>query len=116
MRIDNSRGSTYTTGMLRELPGVSIGLEDTAVQESLVQFDSHRGNGEFVYGAIDGTITTFAVVSGAAGAALSPVVVIILGFANLIADGFSMTCGNFLSENPKGIMLEKKGKGKNGKS
>lgn len=54
--------------------------------------------GEFVYGAIDGTITTFAVVAGATGASLSPVIVIILGFANLIADGFSMACGNFLSE------------------
>ncbi|MEK6949084.1 MAG: VIT1/CCC1 transporter family protein [Nanoarchaeota archaeon] len=54
--------------------------------------------GEFVYGAIDGTVTTFATVSGATGAALSPGIVIILGFANLIADGFSMACGNFLSE------------------
>jgi VIT1/CCC1 family predicted Fe2+/Mn2+ transporter len=54
--------------------------------------------GEFVYGAIDGTVTTFAVVSGATGAALDPVIVVILGFANLIADGFSMACGNFLSE------------------
>ena len=54
--------------------------------------------GEFVYGAIDGTVTTFAVVSGATGAALSPGIVIILGFANLLADGFSMACGNFLRE------------------
>ncbi|MBS3100730.1 VIT1/CCC1 transporter family protein [Candidatus Woesearchaeota archaeon] len=53
---------------------------------------------EFVYGAIDGTVTTFAVVAGATGASLSSVVVIILGFANLIADGFSMAVGNFLSE------------------
>ncbi|RMD58199.1 hypothetical protein D6825_01660 [Candidatus Woesearchaeota archaeon] len=53
---------------------------------------------EFVYGSIDGTVTTFAVVSGATGATLSPGVVIILGFANLIADGFSMACSNFLSE------------------
>ena len=54
--------------------------------------------GEFVYGAIDGTVTTFAVVSGATGAALAPFIIIILGFANLIADGFSMAAGNFLSE------------------
>jgi VIT1/CCC1 family predicted Fe2+/Mn2+ transporter len=52
---------------------------------------------DYVYGAIDGTITTFAVVSGAAGAALSSRVVIILGLANLLADGFSMAVGNFLS-------------------
>lgn len=54
--------------------------------------------GEFIYGAIDGTVTTFAVVAGATGASLSPAVVIILGFANLLADGFSMACGNYLSE------------------
>ncbi|MFK7971512.1 MAG: VIT1/CCC1 transporter family protein [Bacteroidia bacterium] len=53
---------------------------------------------EFVYGGIDGSITTFAVVAGAAGANLDTNVVLILGFANLIADGFSMSVGNFLSE------------------
>tara|TARA_B100000780_G_C21101357_1_gene444450 strand:+ start:754 stop:1482 length:729 start_codon:yes stop_codon:yes gene_type:complete len=53
--------------------------------------------GEFVYGAIDGSITTFAVVAGATGANMDTSVVIILGFANLIADGFSMSVGNFLS-------------------
>ena len=52
---------------------------------------------EFVYGGIDGAITTFAVVAGAAGANLSVTVVIILGMANLIADGFSMSIGNFFS-------------------
>lgn len=52
---------------------------------------------EFVYGGIDGSITTFAVVAGAAGAGLSGNIVIILGFANLFADGFSMRVGAFLS-------------------
>ncbi|MBC5993310.1 VIT1/CCC1 transporter family protein [Pontibacter cellulosilyticus] len=52
---------------------------------------------EFVYGGIDGSITTFAVVAGATGANLDIPVVIILGFANLIADGFSMSVGNFFS-------------------
>ncbi|MFC5270334.1 VIT1/CCC1 transporter family protein [Adhaeribacter terreus] len=52
---------------------------------------------EFVYGGIDGTVTTFAVVAGAAGANLDISVVIILGMANLIADGFSMSVGNFFS-------------------
>jgi vacuolar iron transporter family protein len=51
---------------------------------------------DFVYGAIDGTVTTFAVVAGVAGAGLSTSVVIILGVANLIADGFSMAVSNFL--------------------
>lgn len=52
---------------------------------------------EFVYGGIDGSITTFAVVAGAAGAGIESSVVIILGFANLIADGFSMSVGSYLS-------------------
>lgn len=52
---------------------------------------------EFVYGGIDGAITTFAVVAGATGANFDIPVVIILGFANLIADGFSMSVGNFFS-------------------
>lgn len=53
--------------------------------------------GEFVYGGIDGSVTTFAVVAGAAGAGMKSEVVIILGFANLIADGFSMSVGSYLS-------------------
>jgi len=52
---------------------------------------------EIVYGGIDGSVTTFAVVAGAAGAHLTSEVVIILGFANLFADGFSMSVGSYLS-------------------
>lgn len=54
---------------------------------------------DLVYGANDGIITTFAVVSGVAGAKLSPSIVLILGFANLLADGFSMGASNYLSIN-----------------
>jgi vacuolar iron transporter family protein len=52
---------------------------------------------DFVYGATDGAVTTFAIVAGVVGASLSPSVVLILGFANLFADGFSMAIGNYLS-------------------
>ncbi len=52
---------------------------------------------EFVYGGIDGVITTFAVVAGAMGASLEPGIILILGFANLFADGFSMGVSNYLS-------------------
>jgi VIT1/CCC1 family predicted Fe2+/Mn2+ transporter len=51
---------------------------------------------DFVYGAIDGAVTTFAVVAGAAGASLASRVVVIMGLANLFADGFSMAVSNFL--------------------
>ncbi len=53
--------------------------------------------GEFVYGGIDGCITTFAVVAGAVGAGLESSIIIILGFANLFADGFAMSIGAYLS-------------------
>jgi VIT1/CCC1 family predicted Fe2+/Mn2+ transporter len=50
---------------------------------------------DFIYGSFDGSVTTFAIVAGAIGASLSPTVVVILGFANLFADGFSMAVGNY---------------------
>ena len=56
---------------------------------------------DFVYGGIDGSVTTFAVVAGVTGASLSPAIVLILGFANLFADGFSMAVGNYLSTKSK---------------
>ena len=52
---------------------------------------------DLVYGANDGIITTFAIVAGVTGANLEPRIVLILGFANLLADGFSMGASNFLS-------------------
>ncbi len=52
---------------------------------------------EFVYGGIDGAVTTFAVVAGAVGASLSPGIILILGFSNLFADGFSMAISDYLS-------------------
>ncbi|OGD49565.1 hypothetical protein A3B59_03395 [Candidatus Beckwithbacteria bacterium RIFCSPLOWO2_01_FULL_49_47] len=51
---------------------------------------------DVVYGANDGIVTTFAVVAGVAGARLSPAIVLILGFANLLADGLAMAIGNYL--------------------
>jgi len=53
--------------------------------------------GDLVYGGLDGIITTFAVVSGVAGAQLGANVVLIMGLANLFADGFSMATGAYLS-------------------
>ena len=53
--------------------------------------------GDLVYGANDGLVTTFTVVSGVAGARLSPAIVVVLGLVNLLADGFSMGASSFLS-------------------
>jgi VIT1/CCC1 family predicted Fe2+/Mn2+ transporter len=52
---------------------------------------------ERVYGGIDGTVTTFAIVAGVTGGDLSARVVLILGLANVIADGFSMAAGDYSS-------------------
>lgn len=52
---------------------------------------------EFVYGGIDGTVTTFAVVAATVGAGLSSSIIIILGLANLIGDGISMAISAYLS-------------------
>ena len=53
--------------------------------------------GDVIYGANDGIITTFAVVAGVTGGALSTSAVLIVGVANLFADGLSMGVGNYLS-------------------
>lgn len=52
--------------------------------------------GDFLLGGVDGVVTTFAVVAGAAGGQLAAIIIIILGVANLIADGFSMAVSNYL--------------------
>ena len=62
---------------------------------------------DFIYGSIDGAVTTFAVVAGASGATLSPSVVLILGFANLFGDGFSMAIGNYLATKARKEYIEK---------
>ena len=52
---------------------------------------------DLVYGANDGIITTFAVVAGVAGGSLSEVAVLVVGAANLAADGVAMGVGNLLA-------------------
>lgn len=70
---------------------------------AIIQAEEQHGGtgsqylGEMVYGGLDGIITTFAVVSGVAGAQLGTSVILIMGLANLLADGFSMATGAYLS-------------------
>lgn len=59
-----------------------------------------------VLGGIDGCVTTFAVVSGVIGAGLSPSIAVVLGFANLIADGFSMAVSNYESIKAAGEFIQ----------
>lgn len=67
-----------------------------AVSRRLKAGPDHSYLRDFIYGAIDGAVTTFAVVAGVMGAELSASIIVILGLANLIGDGFSMAVGNFL--------------------
>ena len=67
-----------------------------AIAKRLAAGARHSYLRDFLYGAIDGAVTTFAVVSGVAGAGLSTGVIVVLGVANLIADGFSMAASNFV--------------------
>src|SRR5262245_34330562 len=62
---------------------------------------------DFVYGAVDGIVTTFAVVSGVAGSGLPSGVVIILGAANLVGDGFSMGASNYLGTRADRQLVER---------
>ena len=62
---------------------------------------------DFVYGGMDGVITTFSIISGVVGADLSPAVILILGFANLLSDGFSMCVGNMMSVKTEKELYEK---------
>src|SRR3984893_1968085 len=50
---------------------------------------------DWIYGGIDGTITTFAIVAGVVGADMPGSVVLVLGVANLVADGFAMGAGSY---------------------
>jgi len=79
----------------------SIAAHSPAARPAAAAERHTQGQGRYiksvVYGGLDGIITTFAVVAGVAGASLSAGVVLIMGFANLIADGISMAIGDYLS-------------------
>ncbi len=66
---------------------------------------------EFVYGGVDGIVTTFAVVAASAGAGLEAGVILILGFSNLIADGISMGVSAYLAERSEVDQYRKKRRG-----
>lgn len=58
-------------------------------------------------GAVDGTVTTFAIVARAAGAGLSSGVAVVLGLANIAADAFSMAVSNYLKSRSERHMVER---------
>jgi len=81
----------------RHLDPLASDHTPAAIHRRLRAATEHSYLRDFVLGAMDGTVTTFAVVAGVAGAGLPRGVAVILGLANLLADGFSMAAGNYLS-------------------
>lgn len=67
-----------------------------AIRRRLESGPKHNYLRDWIYGGIDGAVTTLAVVAGVAGAQLSTWIILALGFANLFADGFSMAASNYL--------------------
>lgn len=67
-----------------------------AIHKRLESGPTHNYLRDWIYGGIDGAVTTLAVVTGVAGAQLSAWIILALGFANLFADGFSMAASNYL--------------------
>jgi vacuolar iron transporter family protein len=67
-----------------------------AIRARLARGPRHNYLRDAIYGGIDGAVTTFAAVTGVVGAQLSPGVILVIGFANLVADGFSMAASNYL--------------------
>lgn len=84
-----------------------------AIRDRLRKGPDHNYLKDFIYGSIDGTVTTFAIVSGVVGADLSNKVILILGFANLLADGFSMAVSNYLGTKAEEELKEKARKEEN---
>ena len=65
---------------------------------------------DFIYGSIDGAVTTFAIVAGVMGASLPSTIILILGFANLFADGFSMAAANYQASKARNEFVQMKRK------
>lgn len=79
------------------MPSHSISHEHSveAIRERLEHGPQASYLRDWVYGGIDGAVTTFAIVAGVVGANLSTGVILVLGAANVLADGFSMAASNF---------------------
>ena len=69
--------------------------------EAKAHEETHDAVGDYVksmiFGGLDGILTSFAIVAGAAGGGLPVEVVLVLGFSNIFADAFSMGMGEYLS-------------------
>ncbi|MEX1040309.1 MAG: VIT1/CCC1 transporter family protein [Pirellulaceae bacterium] len=79
---------------------------DEAIAARIAATTQHGFVGDFVLGGVDGAITTFAIVAGVAGANYPVGVALVLGVANVLADGFSMAVSNYLKVRADKQVLE----------
>jgi len=84
------------TGVALETEAMEHDHSPDAIRRRLEAGPTHNYLRDWIYGGIDGSVTTLAVVTGVAGAQLSHWIILALGFANLFADGFSMAASNYL--------------------
>ncbi|MBP9733950.1 MAG: VIT1/CCC1 transporter family protein, partial [Candidatus Omnitrophica bacterium] len=77
------------------------------IRRRLAEGPRHSYLKDFIYGAVDGAVTTFAVVGGVAGAGMPHVIIVVLGMANILADGFSMAVSNYLGTKAEGEQRDK---------
>lgn len=89
--------ATKSTHENQRLTQLQAEHRPAVIRARLAGVRSHSYLGDAVLGGIDGCVTTFAVVAGVVGGGFSAVVAIVLGFANLLADGFSMAVSNYQS-------------------
>ncbi len=98
--LDHAR-KAYNSGDIQASKEAHVGLKDEEGRVLQSHSEKHKEGGEFlksaVYGGLDGIITTYSVVMGAAGASLSIGIVLILGISNMIGDGISMGLGDYIS-------------------
>jgi VIT1/CCC1 family predicted Fe2+/Mn2+ transporter len=83
--------------------------EDHTPERIRLRLENQAGTGyagDFILGGIDGCVTTFAIVTASVGAGFENWVVVVLGFANLLADGFSMAAGNYQNAKAQGLRLK----------
>ena len=76
-------------------PALEHGHSQQAIHDRLTRGPGSNYLRDWIYGGIDGTVTTFAIVAGVVGADLSSTVLLLMGFANLLADGFAMAASNY---------------------
>jgi hypothetical protein len=93
-RMDEARAAYDKKDMVASRAAHSPEVIAQAVEEHGRTSDQYIG--DIVYGGLDGIVTTFAIVSGVAGAGLGSGVILILGLANLLADGVAYLVGHLL--------------------